>query len=234
MCFSAEASFGAATVITTIGVLSFKKAKGTDLRLLAMIPVFFGIQQFSEGILWLSSRYEQFAGMEKTSTYAFIFFAQIIWPLYLPFALWKLESNPRKKRALFSLTLTGVFVATALTYIIVFRGVHARIDGFSIVYEFNAPDYSWGWIFGGIYAASVVLPTIISSISKMWWLGAANIILYTFSKIYFTERVISVWCFFAALTSILMLWIIILEKKKGKPEQVKPVIDFYDFNYKQN
>ncbi len=75
MCFSAEASFGAATVITTIGVLSFKKAKGTDLRLLAMIPVFFGIQQFSEGILWLSSRYEQFAGMEKTSTYAFIFFA---------------------------------------------------------------------------------------------------------------------------------------------------------------
>lgn len=214
MCFSAEVSFGASAVITTIGVLSFKKAEGTPLRLLAAIPFFFGIQQFFEGILWLSSRYEQFAGMELFSTYAFLFFAWIVWPLYLPITFWRIERDPFRKKMLLPLVFIGAFVAVVLTYIILVTGVHANIEDCSIVYAFDPPETSMGWLFGAFYVSSVILPTMVTSVSKMWWLGVSNIILYFFSKLYFHDRVISVWCFFAAITSILMLWIIIQERKK--------------------
>lgn len=216
MCFSAEVSFGASAVISTVGIISLNKAKGTPLKFLAMIPIFFGIQQFSEGVLWLTYNSEQFADLKSVSIYGFIFFAWIIWPVYLPFAFWKLESHPIRKKALFSFFIIGMFISILATYVMVFVGIQARIDGYSIVYEFNLPVTTFSMILGGVYAATVVVPTILSSVRKMWWLGIANVFLYFFSKIYFGDRVVSVWCFFAAMTSVVILWIIMEEKKKEK------------------
>ena len=54
MCFSAEASFGASAILLTIGVISLNKSVNVPQKVLSCIPFIFGVQQFSEGILWLS------------------------------------------------------------------------------------------------------------------------------------------------------------------------------------
>ena len=54
MCFSASASFGAGIVLTGIGVASIKKSDTRSKSLFASIPLIFGIQQITEGFLWLA------------------------------------------------------------------------------------------------------------------------------------------------------------------------------------
>ena len=54
MCFSASASFVAGVSLTAIGVATVRKAEGPAERPFAMIPLLFGIQQLTEGVIWLT------------------------------------------------------------------------------------------------------------------------------------------------------------------------------------
>ncbi len=212
MCFSAEASFGASVVITTIGIITLKKAEKTPLRLLALIPVFFGIQQFLEGIVWLGIQYESFSAFRDFSTYGFIFFAWVIWPMYIPFTLWKLETVKLRKKMLLFTGVVGVFVTSVLVYIIFSRGVEAKVEDCSILYEFSFKHHL-SWIFGFFYVTATVIPSLISSTGKMWILGLLNFATFFVSKIYYNEHIISVWCFFAAISSV-VIWYVVSQIKK--------------------
>ena len=54
MCFSATASFAAGTALSAVGGLTLRKSQGKVELPLALVPLLFGVQQFSEGFLWLS------------------------------------------------------------------------------------------------------------------------------------------------------------------------------------
>lgn len=78
MCFSASSSFGAAIVISTIGVMAIKKVSIPAHYFFPLIPLFFAMQQFAEGILWLALTDSSYAPLEWTATYFFLFFAQVV------------------------------------------------------------------------------------------------------------------------------------------------------------
>ncbi len=215
MCFSAIASFGAATVITTVGVVAYKKADKKPLRLLALIPVFFGIQQFFEGIVWLSSMYDDWSFLLKFSTYGFIFFAWIIWPIYIPFTLWKIEKNFLRKKIIFAFLPIGFFVVSAFMYVALNYGVSAEIKDCSILYNI-AFEYEYSWIVIIMYLTSTTFSPLFSSINKVWVLGILNLITYFVSKIYYHDHLTSVWCFLAAISSLVILWIITSENNSEK------------------
>lgn len=215
MCFSAEASFGAAAVIATVGIIAYKKADTKPLRLFALIPILFGVQQFFEGVVWISSTNEELAGLLKFSTYGFIFFAWLIWPVYIPFALWKLEKQVVRKKILVALTLVGLVAVFIGMYSILIYGVNATIQDCSINYK---PGFksSYPWIITIIYLTLTTLSHLVSSLSKVWILGVVNLITFFITKIYYQNYIISIWCFFAALSSLLILRIIISEKNDIK------------------
>lgn len=213
MCFSAEASFGASIIVSGIGILAYKTARQYPMRLLAWIPIFFGIQQFAEGLVWVSINHVEWAWLLEISTYIFIIFAWVIWPIFVPFALLKSERDENRKKVLKSLFVLGILLAAILVYILLIQGVHAGIQDCSIQYVYHE-DYSLSWLAAVAYISTTVLSTLISSISKVWLLGALNLTTYFISRIYYHEHVISVWCFFAALSSISILYIIVSENNK--------------------
>lgn len=210
MCFSAEASFGAAVVITTIGVIAVQKAETKPLRLLALIPILFGAQQFFEGFVWLSFGQVELSGLLKFSTYGFILFAWMIWPIYIPFTLWKLEKQNTRKRILFTFILIGLFVIGTLTFVLTKYGMHADIQDCNIDYKLGF-ESGHSWILGLLYLSTTTLSHFISSLKYVWILGVINLITYLITKMYFDDHLISVWCFFAALSSLVILWIVISE-----------------------
>lgn len=207
MCFSPEASFGAAAGLTIAGAIAWKKAGPTPLRLLAAIPLFFGTQQFMEGLVWMSNLHESWAGVRSVSTYLFIFFAWIIWPLFIPLSLFLLERNRLRKRILLALTGIGVFVASTLAYIMVTTEIHGVVEDCSISYDFHFQS-SYGGLFGLLYLSVTALPNLISTTGRMWVLALVNFGTYFVSKVYYENHVISVWCFFAAISSFLVLYVI--------------------------
>ncbi len=201
MCFSANASFTAGTVLTVIGAICVRKVKIPSQLFFASIPVIFAIQQFSEGFLWLSLTRPAFAEFKMSMTFLFIFFAQIVWPFWVPFAVMMIK--PASERNIFGkiLLLCGSSVSLYLGYCLLNFPVNPRIDGMHIAYDQSYPP-SVALICGILYVLATVFPPFFTRIKKMWMLGMAILISYVFTTIFYNDYLVSVWCFFASVISI--------------------------------
>lgn len=118
MCFSATASFGASTVLGIVGVITVAKAKTNPQRVFATIPLVFAVQQFTEGLLWLSLKNTDMAPGQSFFTYTFLVFAMAVWPFWVPFTIRLLEKDARKKRKINVFVWIGAFVAVGVAMVL--------------------------------------------------------------------------------------------------------------------
>lgn len=78
----------------------------------ALIPVFFGIQQIVEGIVW--SSFGGSSGMHEVAMYTFLMFSHVFWPIYVPFSILLLEKNPLRRKILIGILVAGVCIGVYL------------------------------------------------------------------------------------------------------------------------
>lgn len=219
MCFSASASFGAGIVLSTIGVASIKKTESSSRLFFACIPILFAIQQITEGFLWLALSNQNFQLFRWPTTYIFLVFAQVVWPFWVPFSIYKMEKKPKRKKALLFLIFIGFLVSCYLGYCLLSYPVDAKIDNFHIRYELDFPETlsKYGSI---LYIAATIAPPFLSAVRYMWTLGSAILISYLITELIYADYVISVWCFFASIISIVVLGIVWQLKRFEKPNVV--------------
>ena len=91
MCFSAPASFIAGTALSVIGVAALRKSKTRSEIPFAIIPLLFGIQQLTEGVIWLTFSYDA-PLLKQTMTYLYSGFSHVLWVIYIPLTMGMLES----------------------------------------------------------------------------------------------------------------------------------------------
>jgi hypothetical protein len=232
MCFSATASFGASAVLGTVGIVSVAKAKTNPQRTFAIIPLLFAIQQFSEGLLWLSLKNADMSSWQSLLTYIFLFFAMAVWPFWVPFTIWLLEKEEKRKKRIQLFVWIGAAVAVGVSIILFSYPVQVvtpfcfNCPGSSLSprdhlhYEFAIPALVKNMIvaFSVLYIAATIVTPFFSSIKKMKWLGVVFLASYLFAIGFYRGFVISVWCFFAALLSFVVLWIIIDLRKRNHTE----------------
>jgi hypothetical protein len=204
MCFSTEASFSAGALLTTVGVASWLKSSTTPQRVLSCIPLLFGAQQLSEGFVWLSLTHEQLAHWERPATLAFLFFAMVLWPILAPTAVWLLEPEGKRKAWLGVLVGLGGILAAYLGYCLSQFHVQANLDCRHVQYDLNFPE-ALNPISGPLYFVVTVLPPLMSSLRRVRLQGVAVVFAYVLAKEFFDHYVISVWCFFAAVVSTMVL-----------------------------
>ncbi|MCC5917800.1 MAG: hypothetical protein JJU02_10810 [Cryomorphaceae bacterium] len=207
MCFSASASFGAGVVLTVIGVASIKKAESSSQILFASIPLLFAFQQITEGFLWLALSNPVYASFKELTTYVFLFIAQIVWPFWVPFAIIKLV--PKEKRRFPEKVLVGIgaLVSLYLAFCLAVFPVEAQIIGHHISYLQDYPA-TISFYCGFLYVAATILPSFLSRIRRMWILGTSILISYIVTTIFYTDYIVSVWCFFASIISVAVLAIL--------------------------
>ena len=201
MCFSAVASFGAGVVLSVIAVASIKKTKTPSQIIFASIPLIFAIQQITEGFVWLSLSNPVYASFQQASTYIFLFVAQVVWPVWVPFAILKLEPKKRRRRAEIILVGIGALVSLYFGYCLLTFPVEAKIIGYHISYQQDFPAAISNYC-GGLYIVATIVPPFFSRIRRMWMFGATILISYIITKIFYTDYIVSVWCFFASVISI--------------------------------
>lgn len=215
MCFSATASFSAGVVLTGIGIASFKKTTKPSQRIFAAIPLLFAVQQFAEGILWIVlSNTADNAQLEKFSTAVFIVIAQIVWPIWVPLSIQQLETNRNARQWLTFLAILGLIVSLSLAWCFISYEVKAEINGYHITYIQNYPDFFKG-TGSYFYVLVTILPPFLSHFKRMWLLGMMILVSYLITKIYYDDYLISVWCFFAAIISALVYYILFEVKSKS-------------------
>jgi hypothetical protein len=225
MCFSAGASFTASAIIGVIGVVATAKAKTDGQRVFATIPLIFSFQQAIEGMLWLSVKLPDLYSLRNAFTYAYLFFAMAVWPLWIPLAIYSIEKVKAAKRVLFILMVIGAVITALVIIIFILFPVNVVPTHHHLHYRFHFPEFtkSIAWIFTVLYIIATIIPPFVSRFKRMKWLGIAFLASYIFAIIFYGGFVVSVWCYFAAALSVIVVWIlaetrseIIVEKEKEK------------------
>lgn len=231
MCFSATASFGAGILLSGIGVASLKKVQHQSQIMFAAIPLLFAIQQFSEGILWLILPHPDLKYLQGSTTFFFLIFAQVVWPLYVPVAIMLLEKQKTRKNFQKILVGIGLLVSCHLAYCLFTYNVYSVIDCYHISYIQLYPD-QFRAVSGLLYGIAIIVPPFFSHIKRMWMLGVTILISYVITSLFYETYLVSVWCFFASIISI-SVWVVMIEiKTKTRTEILKN--QFINNNSKNN
>lgn len=207
MCFSPTASFGATAVLTATGVASMAYSRSLPQKALSGIPILFALQQFAEGILWLSLLHPEWAGGERLSTYSFLIFAQVVWPVYVPLVIWLLEGDSKRKRIIGWLTTAGAVFSAYALFAILYYPTTAVIEQHHIRYVLSFA-LAHKWYYGLLYFIPTILAPLLSSNKTLHWIGYLFLSSYIVARLLFHFYVISVWCFFGAIISIIILYIV--------------------------
>ncbi|WP_439698628.1 DUF6629 family protein [Mucilaginibacter sp. AW1-7] len=203
MCFSAGASFGASAVLSVIGVATLSRCGKRQQMVFAGIPLIFAVQQVSEGLIWLALLNPGYALWLKPATYTFLAFAQVVWPSWVPFAILLLETSTPRKKILYIATGIGLLVSGYLAYRLMTQPIHAEIAGMHIFYSLGSMNSALHDS-AILYFLAIVVPPFISSVKGMWLFGLSIGIAYIITHLFFEDYELSVWCFFAAIISIVV------------------------------
>jgi hypothetical protein len=207
MCFSAGASFAAGAVIAVAGVATMTKVSKPPQRLFASIPFLFAIQQIAEGFLWLTLRNPDQVVLQKISTYFFLIPADVLWPILIPLAMILMEENSIRRNIIKIFLYTGILLSIYYSVCMLLFRINPVIMNCHIYYGGTFPAKLMMPAFL-LYVTVTIAPLFISTVKKMYIFGILMFVACVVSAIFYTKNVTSVWCFFAALLSVLIYWIL--------------------------
>jgi hypothetical protein len=153
--------------------------------------------------------------------FTFLFFAEVVWPSWVPLAMLTLEEDPARRKVLRALLALGIVLSVSRAYGLVAYPVSAGIAGSHIQYRLDAP-FTLRKIADVCYAIVTVMPPLVSSIRVVRWIGVLLVASLIFSKLLFYQTFISTWCFFAALISALVVVVVRSRSRRGAPGQAQP------------
>ena len=223
MYFSAGASFGASALLGVAGAIAVTRATTIRQRLFASIPFVFSVQQLAEGLLWLSLKNPSLEAGQSFFTYTFLVFAMMVWPVIIPFTIRLLEKDAKRKKIMNVLIGIGIIVFIGIGCVLILYPVHVVATHHHLHYRFDFPLVITKliWLFDILYFMATIITPFISGIKRMKWLGIIFLASYVFAVIFYKGFVVSVWCYFAALLSVVVLWIV-----AGLP---KPILKDFSF-----
>jgi len=201
MCFSATASFGAAALLLGVGAVTWKSARRARERPFAAIPLLFAVQQLSEGVIWLSFRHEA-PLLNAVMTQIYTFFSHVLWPIYVPVAVLLIEPPGWRRKALLALVAAGAAVGASLLYVMFGFPVVSRPTGQHI--EYVSPHF-FAALGMTLYLLSTTISFMLSTHRAVQRFGLPVLLSFAAAYWLYTTWFISVWCFFAAVLSVLVL-----------------------------
>lgn len=218
MCFSASASFVAGTSLSAIGAATVKKTVRKSEIPFALIPVFFGIQQLVEGVIWLSFRFDLHA-LNTVMTYIYSLFSQLFWPIYIPFSILLLEPVLWRKRVLYVFQLVGIGIGLYLFCLILKFSVTSEVREHII---YHSPNF---------YVYPTVLFYLIATcgscfISSYRMVNLLGVLTWLFAFLAYCIEVTafrSLWCFFAAILSVLIYLFFRFRSKANPVSKIKVI-----------
>ena len=208
-------SFGSGIVLAVIGVVTLKITKKPKHKVFAFVPVLFAIQQISEGFVWLTLQNSDYAKWQSIPIHIFMVFAHIVWPFWITLSALLLETKPSRKNILRVLFIVAIFLSGSEIFYMSTRDISAEVTGHHVKYLFEYPQF-YVIVTDIVYGLVTIVPCFVSSIKRMWLLGFCFTASLLVSAFFYQAHLLSVWCFFAAILSILIYTIIDSHQKMEK------------------
>ncbi|TNF09555.1 MAG: hypothetical protein EP323_00085, partial [Gammaproteobacteria bacterium] len=218
MCYSIAVSFTSAVILTGGGIACLRKAEGFNhlTGVFPALPLLFGVQQVFEGIVWWSLGAND-PELLRTSALGFLLFSHVIWPIVIPFSCYLAEPLHRHKGLFLLMTLLGAVFGLS-TYVplwlhsdwlVVFERHHSIVYQMTLLYDAVLPRS----VVTLAYVAIVLLPLLMSVRHSYRVLGLLMLLAAMLTAAMFKLAFISVWCFFAALISLYIYYVVVIERE---------------------
>lgn len=200
MCFSAAASFTAGTALIAVGGLTVSRSRGGAELPLALVPLLFGVQQLTEGGLWIALNHH-LPGLQSWTTYIFSLFSHVLWPIWVPLAILLVETHRRRRALLGAFQALGLTVGLYLLYFLISNPVSAQIHQNRILYD--SPHFYLAAIVV-LYLSATCVSGLFSSHRCINVFGVLAFSLAILAYEISVKAFVSVWCFYAAVLSLLI------------------------------
>ena len=115
-------------------------------------------------------------------------------------------AKTNQKNHLDSINHLGKGISSVLSYYLATNIPIAKIDCYHIQYLLIGPMHEY-WFRGLFYFIPTVIPLFISSMKKLWIFGIAIVIAYIVTQLFYLKYALSVWCFFAAILSLIIYYV---------------------------
>lgn len=205
MCFSAGASFAVGAGLIAPGYYAIKRTASRGMLAFACTPIVFSFHQIAEGFLWLSLKNPDFASWYKPALYGYSFISQPIWPIWAPLTMWLMETDKRRKNILYYFLLLGIASSLYMFYCLMAYDISAVVENGHIRYYRDFPYLN---IMRPVNFVLIGITPFLSTLRYTKLLAGAMMASLILTYIFYTDYLISVWCFFAAILSLLIILVI--------------------------
>lgn len=210
MCFSATASFAVGASLLGPGYYAIKHTKSRGMLTFACTPILFSFHQIAEGCVWMSLKNPDFASWYKPALYGYSFISQPLWPIWVPLTMWLMETDKRRKKILYYFLLLGGASSIYMFYCLINYEMSAIIENCHIRY---LRDFPYLNIMRPVNFVTIAVTPFLSTLRYTKLLAAAMMGALILTYFFFTNYLISVWCFFAAILSLLIILVIVSNKE---------------------
>ena len=226
MCFSATVSYSAAVVLVSTGVYAVQQARrlSPPYLLWALIPVLFGVQQAFEGGVWQALTAGN-ANAVVPFALGFHFFSHFLWLWWLPLCSYLVEPDQTskigklRKRVIGGCAIFGAFAGALVYSVMLFHPewMSVAVREHSIIYDFVVPYNITIPYFSSIhipitpvmlYGLTILVPLLSSSHRLIRIFGVLVALSMVLASAAYNEAFVSVWCFFAAVLSLYLVYMI--------------------------
>lgn len=202
MCFNATSSFIGAGVIGVAGVATLALVRDKRQVPFAALPLLFAAHQALEGWTWLELDGSHDAQLSGWGVHMWVMFAWALLPIYVPWAVWLMEPDQRRRRWLSGTMVVGGLLAIYMVYLSVQPEIGVQVLDHNLAYELGAP-FSGAWL-AVPYVFATCFGPMMSSYRWVIALGVGNLIAMTIAAIIKAADYSSIWCTLAAFLSLII------------------------------
>lgn len=212
MCFSPEVDLLAGVVIGAIGIDALRHVSHRREIAFAAIPLTLGVHQLIESVVWLDLQGRMSGVSSSTAIAAYLVLAFVVVPVLVPAGVIGIEPNPERRRLMLPLLALGVAVAGILGLALARGPIHAEIGGHYIAYDANV---EFGGLVTSMYVVAACGALLLSSHQRVVLFGAVNLVIVAGLSWLLSAGVISLWCAWAAIGSVVFAHHLRQEQGRG-------------------
>lgn len=199
MCLSPTVDLVASVAIGVVAADTVRHIAHPREVLLGILPALFALHQFVEAFVWWSLDGVVGADTGKAATWVYLTFALVVLPTLIPAAIALIEPDDRRRRWMWRACGLGVVTSMVLGLHLFDGTVEAQSHGPVIEYGFGL---RWPIVVVAGYLVATCAPLLLASWPSLRWYGMANVIAVGVVGAFAIGGIVSLWCFWAAISSV--------------------------------
>ena len=166
----------------------------------AALPAVFAAHQLIESLVWAEQDGRVSVAVGHAAALAYVLIALPLLPTLFPLAVMLLEAPGRRRRAA-PFVVLGAVVSARLGHAVLTHDVTVTAHEHALSYNVGVAG---GVIWTVLYVAAVIGAALLSGHRTIVAFGVVNLVGLTVVAIAYVEAFASLWCVYAALTSVLV------------------------------